>query len=179
EEICRDHFSQITAGREFPGLHCAYAATGDETNFVQELTARLAEFASVTENVVAGKFEKIEADAREADPGSLRQRLLGPVLEMIRVTESETSAPASFQEGWAVVLDRSGNRALEPHVLVSQAQLKLFASALQHCIVSLETAGDPGNRNVEKVVHSLQILATGINLKEDVQPDMPLSELLS
>jgi len=173
-----EHFREITTGRDFAGLHYAYQGAADADKFVTDLTAKLSELGTVTAQVAQGKFIEVEEKVQAAPAGSERQRLLGPILDMLKATEGTTTGP-SFGEGFAIVLDREGNRCLEPHVLASQAQLKLFASALQHVIVSLETAGDPGNRNVPKLVQSLQVLATGINLKEDVHADMPLNELLS
>lgn len=177
-DITKKQFDDLTAGRDFAGLHHAYAAQGDEEKFVTELSKKLSEFAAVTATVVAGDLDKIEKEAEDDHTSSDRRKVLGPVLDMIRATRGGSAEP-TFQQGFAVVLDREGNRALEPHVLVSQAQLKLYSSAVGHCVVSLETAGDPGSRDVQKIVKSLQILATGINLKEDVHPDTPLAEILS
>ncbi|MBC7819409.1 MAG: VWA domain-containing protein [Planctomycetaceae bacterium] len=179
EVECERHVTEITTGREYPGLHYAYRGESDADKFVNDLTAKLSDLATTTQQVVAGQFEKVQEQAAQTQPGTDRHRLLGPVLDMIRATEGESSVSQTFQEGYAAVLDREGNKCLEPQVLVSQAQLKLFNSALNHCIVALETSGDPGNRNVPKLVQSLQILATGINLKEDVHPDMPLAEILA
>ncbi len=177
-EICRQHFDELTAGRQHAGLHSAYAESGDETRFIEDLVARLSDLAATTQKVVEGRVDEIEAEAAITAPDSTQARLLGPVMEMLRATET-SSQEATFEAGYAVVLDREGNRALEPHVLVVQSQLKLFESALNHVIVSLESSGDPENRNVTKLVQVLQILATGINLKEDVHPDMPLSDILT
>ncbi|MCA9073700.1 MAG: hypothetical protein KDA93_01615 [Planctomycetaceae bacterium] len=177
-EVCRRHFDQLTAGRQHPGLHYAYEGTGDASQFIADLVARLTELAETTQKVVEGRFEELEDEASAASPGSLQARLLGPVMEMLRATELG-SPESTFEQGYAIVLDREGNRALEPHVLVNQAQIKLFESALNHIIVSLESSGDPGSRNVTKLVQALQILATGINLQEDVHPDMPLAEILT
>lgn len=180
DETLRD-FESITAGRDLAGLHSAYASEGDEVKFIEQLTQTLGQFADLTNQVVKGDFDQIQQQANLAAPGSDLQKRLGPVVEMLRAVGAETGSTkaTTFEQGYACVIDREGNRCLEPHVLVSQLQLKLFASAVEHCILSLETAGDPGNRNVAKVVQNLQVMATGVNLKEDVHPDMPLPDLLS
>lgn len=177
EAECRDHFARLTAGRDFPGLHYAYAGSDDADKFVADLTQRLSQLAEVTADVAAGRFDKVERRAQDQATDPDLRRLLGPVLPMLRATNESTES--RFTEGYCAVLDPEGNRALEPHVLVPQAQLKLFESALNHCVLSLENSGEAGSRDVQKVVQQLQILATGINLKEDVHPDMPLHELLS
>lgn len=68
---------------------------------------------------------------------------------------------------------------MEPQVLVTQGRLAMTAAALDFTIKTLENAGEPGDRDVIKVVKALQILATSVNLGENVTADMPLSKLLS
>ena len=177
----REHFEEITRGRDVPGTLAAYAAQGDEAKFIEDLTATLAQCADITNVIVSGDADDIQTQADQALPGSDRQKLLGPVVNMLNAVKANSadSGSATFERGFACVTDREGNRCLEPHVLVSQLQLKLFASAVDHCVLSLESAGDPGNRNVTKVVQNLQVMATGVNLNEDVHADMPLPVLLS
>lgn len=178
-EECRQHFEELTKGREYPGLHYAYQGEQDADKFITDLTARLTDVARITADIATGNYRRVEDQASNADPGSDQKRLLGPILEMLRATDESSDSTPTFREGFAAVIDRDGNRSLEPHVLVAQSHLKLFTSALGHCLVALETSGEPGSRDVQKVVQSLQILATGVNLKEDVSADTPLADILS
>lgn len=177
-EQTKGHFDELVAGRQYPGIHGEYASSGDETKFIGELESALTELAGVTEQIATGRFGDLEQAADRAASGGKTRRLLGPVLPMLNATGNPEGNTPTFTEGYAVTLDPEGNRALEPHVLVSQGQLKLFSSALDFCITALEEAGDPGNRDVQRVVKSLQMIATSINMKEPVDPDMPLSKLL-
>jgi serine/threonine-protein kinase PpkA len=178
---CKEHFEQLTAGREFAGLHFEYAGPQDAPKFVEQVTARLRQMAGYAQKVAGGKAQELVQEAKQAAPGSEQRRLLGPILEMLQATDERAGGGTSptFAEGYAAVLDREGNRALEAHVLVTHGRLALFASALDFAVNALEGAGDPGNRDVQKVVGSLQILATQVNLGESVTPDLPLAKLLS
>lgn len=177
---CKEHFEQLTAGRDFAGLHYQYGGTQDAPKFVEQVTKRLREMAGYTQKIASGKGQDLVQEARQAAPGSEQQRLLGPILEMLQATaeNATTGGNPTFAQGYAAVLDREGNRALEAHLLVTHGRLALFTSALDFAITALENAGEPGSRDVQKVVSSLQILATQINLGEPVSPDMPLSKLL-
>jgi hypothetical protein len=178
---CREHFEQFTRGRDFPGLHYEYQGPDDAPKFISELTARLRQLAGYTTKVVTGQFERLKEEAAQAAPGSDQRLLLGPLMEMIQAAggPSADRGGPTFTEGYAVVMDRQGNKALEPHVLVTHGRLALFASALDFSVKALDNAGEPGKRDVQKVVKSLQILATQVNLGENVSPDMPLAKLLS
>lgn len=178
---CKEHFAELTTGRDFAGIHGEFAGPQDAQKFVQELSAKLRLMAGYTGKVVARKVDELVQEAKQAPAGSDQQRLLGPILVMLQETDAKTASTnnPTFAQGFAAILDREGNRALEPHVLVTHGRLALFGSALDFCIKSLEDAGEPGNRDVQKVVSSLQILATNVNLGENVSPDMPLSKLLS
>ena len=162
DDECREHFRQLTAGRDFSGLHYAYANTGDADRFIADLVARLSELADVTADISQGRLAEVASLAANPNTDADLRRLLGPVLPMLRAT-TESNAPV-FTEGYVSTIDPGGNAALEPHALVAQSQLKLFESALNHCVVSMENSGDAGSRDVQKVVQQLQVLATGVNL---------------
>jgi len=177
EDVCKEHFEKLTGGRDFGGLHYAYADAGDEERFIKDLVDRLSQMADVTTDIAQGRLSKVADLAMDDNTDGDLRRLLGPILPMLRATSESTEA--GFTEGYVSTIDPEGNAALEPYALVAQSQLKLFESALNHCVLSLENSGEAGSRDVQKVVQQLQVLATGVNLAEDVHPDMPLHELLS
>lgn len=177
EDECREHFNKLTGGRDFGGLHHAYANAGDEERFIKDLVDRLSQMADVTTDIAEGRLTEVETLATDDQTDGDLRRMLGPILPMLRATSE--SSEAGFTEGFVSTIDPEGNAALEPYALVAQSQLKLFESALNHCVLSLENSGEAGSRDVQKVVQQLQVLATGVNLAEDVHPDMPLHELLS
>lgn len=177
-ELTAEHFETLTKGRKVPGLHYSYAKQGDEAQFIADLTAALAQLANAARGVAEGNSDQVVDAVHATPPDSNQRRLLGGVLEMIKMT-SESSTTETFQEGYATTLDREGNRCLEPFVLVDQVQLRLFNSALAHCVVSLESAGDPGSRNVQRIVENLKILGAGIPLAGEIEADTPLAEVLT
>jgi hypothetical protein len=176
---CKEHFDELTKGRDYQGLHYEYRGPQDADQFVKQLTARLRQLAKYTGQVASGKFEDLRNEAKKAAPGSDDNKLLGPIMEAVQAAEGNKSGATTFTEGYAVVVDRQGNKSLEPHVLVTNGRLAMFSSALDFSVKSLENAGDPGKRDVQKVVSSLQIIATQVNLGENVSPDMPLDKLFS
>lgn len=178
--VCKEHFTQLTKGREYPGLHYQYEGPQDADRFVKELANKMRQLVQVTGQVASGQFQEVIQAAKKAAPGSDDSKLLGPIMELLQSAEGKSGAGAStFTEGWAVIVDRQGNKALEPHVFVTYGKLSLFSSALDFSIKALENAGDPGKRDVQKVVSNLQILATQVNLGENVSPDLPLDKLFS
>ena len=179
EKLCKEHFDELTKGRDYQGLHYEYRGPQDADQFVQQLTARLRQLAKYTGQVASGKFDDLRNQAKKTAPGSDDSKLLGPIMEAVHAAEGSKGAATTFTEGYAVVVDRQGNKTLEPHVLVTNGRLALFSSALDFSVKSLENAGDPGKRDVQKVVSSLQIIATQVNLGENVLPDMPLDKLFS
>lgn len=178
EEETRNHFSRLTAGRDYAGLHYSYAREKDADKFVEDLLKRLTQLADITDDISSGRGEKVEQLAADQSIDADFRRLLGPPLQMLRAAASK-SETQQFTEGYVSTIDPSGNAALEVHALVAQSSLKLFQSALAHCVVALENSGEAGSRDVQKIVQQLQVLATGVSLAEDVHPDMPLEQLLS
>lgn len=177
---CKEHFEQLTAGVDLPGLHYQFAGKDDAPKFVEHLTSRLLQLSGYTAKIVEGKGQDLLQEAKQAAPGSDRYKLFLPIVEMLqRTDEKAPTGSAAFAQGFAAVLDRDGNRALEAHVFVTHGRLSLFASALDFSIRALEDAGEAGNRDVQKVVSSLQIIATQVNLGENVTADLPLTKLLS
>lgn len=172
-------FSELVNGRRGqPGIHVAFHGQEDADEFNRELVESLSTLAKAAGNVVSGKSGDVQKDYEDAAPGSAERRLMGPVLEMIRAVEGGSDQP-TFEEGYAVVLDPEGNKALDPLVLVSQSQLKTFGSALDFIVKNLESVADPGQRNVKSLVQSLQLISSNVNLKEAFHGDMKFSEVLS
>jgi hypothetical protein len=174
---CKDHFGLLTAGRGFPGLHWEYNGADGAGKFTAELVTALKAMARVTKDVSDGKYRELEQRAKEAKPGSPEQRMLGPVLEMIRASESN-SPGISFASGYACSIDVKGNQALEPHIMITRGRLSVFQSGLNYCVTILDTAGDPTKKDVGKIVKGLQLMTTSISTGETIDPDTPYSKIL-
>lgn len=177
---CNEHFEALTIGgsRTFPGLHAEYKGEADGAKFVEELNAKLKVAVDATKQVVTHDPKVVPAQLQQATGDN--RRMIGPILEAVQdASGGAGSAAPTFTQGYAVVVDRAGNKCLEPHVLVTHGRLSLFQSAVNFAVTALDTAGEPGSRDVQKVVKSLQTLATQLNMNEDVSADMPLDKLLS
>lgn len=176
-ERCREHFEILSHGRDRAGIHREFDRA-DNSKFVAELLATIKTMTRITTNVAQGNFNVIEEQGQRAVPGSDEAKLLAPVLELIRSTDAGSAEGISFASGYACSIDLEGNAALEPRVMVTRGRLDLFGAALDFISKTLENAGEPGTKDVGKIVKSLQILSVQVNMAEDVDPGMPLAKLL-
>lgn len=175
--LCRDHFTLLTAGRDYPGLHYEFKGLEDAPRFVTELIATLKAMTRVTGQVARGEFEELEQDARAATPGSIEERMLGPVLEMVRASEGADGTGPTFASGYACYVDTKGNQALEAEVMVSKGRLSVFQAALDYSVKVLDASGDPGSKDVGRIVKDLQVITAGIATGETIDADTPLTKL--
>jgi hypothetical protein len=59
---------------------------------------------------------------------------------------------------------------------VQRGQLELFRSVLDLSVNATKAAGDPGSRDVKRIVDNIKIASIGINV--GIDKDTPLSELI-
>lgn len=165
-ELCGRQFGALAAGRELSGK------AADATNvakFVKDLVELMTRRVNDTEAIIEGDIEEVRS---RKDPNA---GAIGAVLEYLG--KKELVGP-SFASGYIGEIDPRGNRTVEPYVLVSFNDLRSFNAAVNYCVLTLEGAGEPGNRDVNKVLRDLQILVTQANYKGDFGADTPLSEIL-
>ncbi len=171
KERCRVQFQKLAQGREHPGLYERYNR-GDVDTFVGKLVDLITTASSYVEMGRSGKKDELLA-ARD-------KPWIGPLLELVESAgTSEGPLPEGFARGYVAEVDMRGNQMLEPYVLVTRGQLETFQAALEFCIKAMDDAGDPGSKDVRRIVASLQILATHVNLGETLDANMPLAKLLS
>jgi hypothetical protein len=165
-ELCGKQFNSLAAGREFAGLT---ADTSSVASFTTKLVDLMSRRVDDTEHAIKGEVEEV-ADSSDPNKGSL-----GAIL---RYLGKEELVGATFANGQIAEIDSRGNRTVEPYVLVGRTDLRSFNSALAFCVTTLEGAGDPGNRDVVKIIDGLKTLTLHLNYKGEVGPDTPLSEIL-
>ncbi len=165
-ELCGRQFGALAAGRDLSGK--AADATNVET-FVKDLIEFMTRRVNDTADVIKGDIDKVRL-SKDPNAGAI-----GAVLQYLG--KEELVGP-SFTSGYIGEIDPRGNRTVEPYVLVSFNDLRSFNAAVNYCVLTLEGAGEPGNRDVNKVLRDLQILVTQANYKGDFGADTPLSEIL-
>jgi hypothetical protein len=104
-----------------------------------------------------------------------------PLLDLLSSAPSaqgQNTLDMSFSHGFCTEFDTEGNRVFVPHVFVRQGQLKSFNYVLQFLQTQLEDAGDPGSRDVQKIVKGMQTISMSLNLAEPIDPNMELSTFL-
>ena len=120
-----------------------------------------------TESTIVGDTASVEKDPNAGSIGAVLQYL-----------GTEEVVGSTFARGFSAEIDSDGNRTVEPYVLVGRTDLRSFNSAVQFCVTTLEGAGDPGSRDVKKIVEGLKTLTLHVNYDGEVGPDTPLGEIL-
>jgi len=167
--VCQVQFKQLAAGRDYPGLYGDFKDVDDYvTKLVELIRGRVGYVRDIAEGKNTDVVERGKDDC-----------LIGPLLEMVRSVDEGDPKVASFASGYVAEVDMAGNRMLEPHVLVTYSQLEMFHAAMDFCVKALENAGEPGEKDVNKIVSNLQILATQVNLGELVDLNTELSKILT
>lgn len=165
-ELCGRQFGALAAGRQLVGK------AGDATNvaeFTKDLIELMTRRVNDTEAVIKGDIDKVRS-SKDPNAGAI-----GAVLQYLG---EDILVGLSFASGYIGEIDSRGNRCVEPYVLVSFNDLRSFNAAVNFCVLTLEGAGEPGNRDVNKVLRDLQILVTQANYKGEFGADTPLSEIL-
>ncbi|MBX3421806.1 MAG: VWA domain-containing protein [Pirellulaceae bacterium] len=165
-DLCRDQFSTIAAGRDFAGIS---ATTDNTTSFIESLAETLTNRVRDTVSIVQGDVEEFAA-TKDPNKGAI-----GAILQYLG---KEKLVGATFASGYSAEIDAEGNRTIEPFVLVGRNELKLFASALEFCVRTLEGAGDPGSKDVDKILQALRTLTVHISYDGEITADTPLKEIL-
>ncbi|MDA7950896.1 MAG: VWA domain-containing protein [Pirellulaceae bacterium] len=163
--LCRRQFARLAAGRNFAGL-CA--STSSVSSFTEQLVTTLTNRVDDTEEAIKGKVEDLAS--RDPNAGSI-----GAVLEYLG---KEKVVGATFSSGYAAEIDSKGNRTVEPYLLVGRNDLRAFKSALEFCVTTLEGAGDPGSKDVPRILNGLKTLTVHLNYDGEVTAETPLKDIL-
>ncbi len=160
-----EQFKSLAAGEEFPGFFGEFD-TKRSPAFIEDLILKaLAGLDTITSGGdVSGLDRKT--------PG------LGMLLEMVNASEAGSEVP-SFASGYCCEIDAKGNQVFEPYVLVQHGRLGMFNSLLEFSIRALRASGDAGSRDVKKVLQSMQIFSTQINLGEPITGEMTVEKIAS
>jgi Mg-chelatase subunit ChlD len=165
-ETCRRQFSTLASGRDFAGN---FATDGSVANFMERLISALTNRIADTENTIKGEFEKVTSSK---DP---HQGPLGAILENLG---REKVIGQTFASGYVSEVDSKGNRTVEPYVLVGRNDLRAFKSALEYCVTTLENAGEPGSKDVPKILNSLKTLTLHLGYGEEITATTPLKDIM-
>lgn len=160
---CDQQFSQIAAGRDFPGGYESFEPAGSPA-FIDKLVEIISKSLSGFEAAKAGAAPAADT------PG------LGLLLEVVKASQEFKGDVPAFASGFAAANDLKGNLQLEPFVLLQRGQLELFRAVLDLSLSAVKTAGDPGRADVKKVVDSIKLGSIAINI--GIDKDTPISELL-
>ncbi|MCP4990630.1 MAG: VWA domain-containing protein [Colwellia sp.] len=165
---CEEHFKQLAAGEDMSGEYREF--NGDPSGARSCVT----ELVDIIRKSAAG-LVSIKKKIQPADntPG------LGLLLEMVSASSETRGDAPQFASGFGCEIDLNGNQVFEPFVLVQHGQFETFRSALDFSINALKNAGDPGSKDINKIVKTMQILATMVFSGEPVNPDTKLSDILN
>lgn len=165
-ELCRRQFSALAAGRDFAG---ASANTGTVSNFMNSLVTTLTNRVEGTEYAIKGDIEKLEA---MVDPNA------GAIGAVLAYLGKEKLVGPTFANGYVSEIDSKWNRTVEPYVLVARNDLRAFKSALEFCVTTLEGAGQPGNKDVPKILNSLKTLTVHLGYGDEITANTPLKDVM-
>lgn len=165
-ETCRRQFSTLAAGRDFAGLS---ANTASVSSFMDSLITNLTNRVGDTEHAIKGEIAEVTT---KADPNS---GSLGAVLEYLG---KEKLVGATFASGYVSETDSKGNRTVEPYVLVGRNDLRAFKSALEFCVTTLEGAGEPGSKDVPKILNALKTLTVHLGYGDEITANTPLKDVM-
>ena len=168
---CEEQFAKLAEGVDFPGLYQVFDAK-NKPAFVNRLV-----------DVILKSREGLHAATSGAAAGGGRPASdtpgLGLLLEMVAAsTAGEGDVPA-FASGYVAATDPDGKEQVEPYLLVQFGQIRTFQSILNLSVNAVRSAGDPGSRDVEKIVQTLQIACTQLSINEPIKPETPLHVIFS
>lgn len=162
--LCGRQFQKLAAGRDFAGVS---ANSANVKTFEETLLKTLANRLESTESAIKGDIKKIESDPNAGTIGAVIQYL-----------GKDKIVGATFASGWASETDSKGNRTVEPFTLVSRNDLRAFKSAMEFCVTSLEGAGEPGSKDVAKILNSLKTLTVHLGYGEEIKANTPLKDVM-
>lgn len=165
-ELCSRQFSKLAAGRDFAGISANAASA---SSFIDQLVKMLTNRVSDTADTIKGEVDKVTA-RKDPNAGSL-----GAVLEYLG---KEELIGATFTSGYSAETDSKGNRTVEPYVLVGRNDLRSFKSALEFCVTTLQGAGDPGSKDVTKILNGIKTLTVHLNYDGEITAKTPLKVVL-
>ncbi len=165
---CEEHFKQLAAGEDASGQYSEFNGdTAGAQSCVKELVALIVKSAEGLSSV------------RQNDTPASDTPGLGVLMEMVSASSEAGGDVPQFASGFGCEIDINGNKMFEPFVLVQHGQFETFRSALNFSNNALKNAGDPGSKDINKLVKTMQILATMINMGEPVDPNTKLSDVLN
>ncbi len=162
-DLCRKQFQALAAGRSFAGVS---ANSNNLKTFEETLLKTLANRVESTEMAISGD------KAIEADPKA------GPLGAVLAYLGKEKIVGSGFASGYGCETDSKGNRTVEAYTLVSRNNLRAFRSAMEFYVTSLEGAGDPGSKDVEKILNSLKTLTVHLGYAEEIKANTPMKQVM-
>ena len=170
-ETCKNHFEGLAHGR-YPGEYFEFDGDRAGANeFAREIVPKiLKQYRAAMDARYRGRVDP-DTPGREYFEAFARTQF-GPVMK----AEGGPEGP-HFTSGWACSMDRSGYKMFEPHVLVDHRQLDFFTGGIRLLVNALGAAGQPREKDPEEVLKRLQHYCVQIGYGEQLDENMPFSEL--
>jgi hypothetical protein len=175
-----EHFSKLAEGGHYPGLYAVIKQT-EKANFVEQLVELINKSRTNLQTAVSNpQAVAAAASGGGAPPAALADTPgLGLLLEMVAAANAGEGDVPTFASGFTAATDVDGKEQVEPWLLVRFGQLSIFRATLGVAIGAVRQAGEPGSREVEKIVQNLQISATMLSIAEPMKADVPLEKIFS
>ena len=185
---CEAQFAKLAEGVDFNGLYATFKK-GEKADFTDKLVDLINKSRESLKPFITGEATAAVPAASPAPGGSSPAPAaagtaapvippdappgFGLLLEMAAASKGEGDVP-TFASGYVGSTDTDGKEQVEPFLLVQFGQFRTFQSILNLSVNAVRSAGDPGSRDVEKIVSTLQIACTQLSINETIKPDTPL-----
>ena len=167
-EAARRQFTMLSEGRN--GLNGMYSNFDDVGKFTKDLANLLHKPTVAIGSLIDGKFD---------DVINSKEPVLKGMIEQLKAAgESGLASTPTFGSGFVAMVDPDGHQMMEPQLLVTNGQLRLFHATIGFMVATLEGAGDPGSKDVTRVLDGLKLMATNLNIGEPISGDTPLDKVI-
>ena len=171
------HYGDTVAGRQYVGEFIIAKGGDTPEDFSERLYEDILKKAESFRSTMNIGGPTVGPSSGASVPDS--QKAL-PLIVMLNAAQDESKTGGlGFTSRFASEFDNNGNRLLEPHLWVRKGDLMGFSKILDFLVGQLEDAGEPGSKNVSKVVKSLQNIVMSLNMNEPITADMPIDKFLA
>lgn len=174
-------FNRLTAGRTYSGMMLTARGGEAPEDFSEKLTASLLKGIDAFEKLVTTSSVLPPAAVPASGRGGLSAADFPyPMLDLLRrLPDEKRDGGPSFAVRYCTDVDADGNRVLLPHLLVRRGRLESFVSFLDLVEGLLAEAGDPGSRDLGRILSQLQMMSVTLNVDEPITADLGLDRVLS
>ncbi len=175
-DIGKKQFAELAQGKDFPGQsYVAKSGVRDQETkpFIAKLLNLLSRALDDTSNSLSTDERKRSEFIESDDPTSQ------PLRTVLKNIIGEKRGGENFNFGYAASIDSKGNKSFDEFVLLKKGDLKRYVRLTKFSVDSIKEAGEPGSRDVEKILEDMQRLATNTGYGSKVTGDTNLKDLLS